>query len=66
MWYLIVLISGICLLPYLLLSKSDNSQAGVNEFYINISRVMLIINRIVSEYDQEIPQSHTADKPTAL
>ena len=24
------------------------------------------ISQKVSEYDQEIPQSHTADKPTAL
>ena len=23
-------------------------------------------NKIVSEYDQEIPKSHTADQPTAL
>ena len=27
--------------------------------------IMSFTNHIVSEYDQEIPQSHTADQPSA-
>ena len=35
------------------------------EFQIHSLIVGDLINKKVSEYDQEIPQSHTADQPTA-
>ena len=45
-WYLIVSITDLCILPY---------------FYIVLR--LLYVSVIVSEYDQEIPQSQTADNP---
>ena len=33
--------------------------------YISLEDVKIVPFQNVSEYDQEIPQSHTADKPTA-
>ena len=55
MWYLIVSIPDLCNLTY---------------FYYDMFRVrsvetFLFTIKIVSEYDQEIPQSQTADNPVA-
>ena len=54
------------------LPLSGNNQAGVIEVFNSISHYLdYLLNieysiKIVSEYDQEIPQSQTADNPVAL
>ena len=58
-----------------MLFVSDNNQAGVVEAFDSTFRylddLLNIDNPIfehiakLSEYDQEMPQSHTADQPTA-
>ena len=51
-----------------MLSLSDNNQIDIIESFNSTSRYLddlLNIDKKVSEYDQEIPQSHTADQRMA-
>ena len=44
-------------------SKSNLYEASIE--WHNLTMAMVDLTKIVSEYDQEIPQSQTADKPMA-
>ena len=44
------------------LNESDSGSASQT----NSFRLLITQSKIVSEYDQEIPQSQTADNPVAL
>ena len=52
-----------------MLPLSDNNQTDIIEAFNSTSRylddLLHIDKKIVSEYDQEIPQSQTADNPMA-
>ena len=48
---------------YLLITMMDLSSPSAGKFNIRSSVVKYLKN--VTGYDQEIPQSHTADQPTA-
>ena len=41
------------------------SHSSISSFYLNNLSFRSIVSKIVSEYDQEIPQSQTADHPVA-
>ena len=50
------------------MSLSDNNKADVIEAINSNARYiddLLNVDKKVSEYDQEIPQSHTTNKPTS-
>ena len=55
---------GACFYYFIRETKSDSDLEGLiftNHFSAHLS----IVSKIVSEYDQEIPQSQTADSPVA-
>ena len=45
--------------------RRDPLLVGLNLTSLSLV-YLIIVSRIVSKYDQEIPQSQTADKPMAL
>ena len=59
-WYLIVSIPDLCHLYYFFSIHATNTFSSNN-----VSEHLLYSPKIVSEYDQEIPQSQTADNPMA-